>query len=46
MEGRDEDSVVGKGASWLWGVNIVIGTVTIVVGRTTAVTGGECDDDV
>jgi hypothetical protein len=46
VEGRDEDCVVGKGASLLWGVNVVIGTVTIVGGRSTAGTGSEGDDDV
>jgi hypothetical protein len=44
--GRDEDGVVGKGALCSWGVHVVIGTVAVVGGRTTAVTGGELDDDV
>jgi hypothetical protein len=46
VEGRDEDSVLRKGASSPWGVDVVIGTVTIVLGGPTAVTGGEGDDDV
>jgi hypothetical protein len=45
VEGRDEDSVLGKGAL-SWGIDVVIGTVTIVRGGPTAVTSGEGDDDV
>jgi hypothetical protein len=46
VKGRDEDRVVGEGALSSWGVNVVIGTVTVVCGRSTMVTGSECDDDV
>jgi hypothetical protein len=31
-ESRDEDGVVGEGTSWSWGVNVVIGAVTVVGG--------------
>jgi hypothetical protein len=46
IEGRDEDSVLGKGALSSWRVDVVIGTVTVVFGRPTAVTGSEGNDNV
>jgi hypothetical protein len=45
-ESGDKDGVVGEGTSGSWGVNVIIGTVTVVAGGATAVAGGERDDDV
>jgi hypothetical protein len=44
VEGGDEGGVVREGAPSRR-VNVVIGAVTIIAGRATAVAGEECDDD-
>jgi hypothetical protein len=44
IESGDKDGVVGEGTSCPWGVDVVIGAVTIIAGRATAVAGDECDN--
>jgi hypothetical protein len=46
VESGDEDGVVGEGTSSMWGIDVVIGAVTVIAGRATAVAGDERDDNV